>query len=68
MLQIFAQFYLKIIKNHVILNRWNEAIAIILEKEKGPRLDKLQIIQLIQANLQILIRVLILPWANKLIY
>ena len=64
-MEIMAAFYTKIVINHTVLHRWKEATALMLEKGKGPRIDKLRIIQLINADLRMLMRTLISPVANK---
>ena len=63
-----AWFYTKIIDNRIVLRRWSKAIAVMLEKGKGLRIDKLRIIQLIEADLQMLMRTIISPVANKVVY
>lgn len=65
--ETFAMFYTQIIRHHIVLEQWKKSLACMLEKGKGPLLNKLRIIQLIQADLQMLMRVLILPSANKVI-
>ena len=62
--EAMAKLYTLVIKHRIVLPRWRKAIAVMLEKGKGPRIDKLRIIQLISADLQLLMRVIILPGAE----
>lgn len=66
--EAFAKLYSKIVQNHIVLKWWNNAIAVMLKKRKGPRIDKLIIIQLIQSDVQMLMREVILPSANEVIH
>ena len=50
-----------------MIKRWKRAIAVMLEKGKGPRLDKLRIIQLICIDLKSLIRANIIPAADEVV-
>lgn len=47
------------IKNEHVLRRWLDVADITLEKGKGPRIDKLRIIQLIEGDLQLVFRILV---------
>ena len=47
------------IKYNHVLNRWVKILDTVLEKEKGPVIRKLRIIQLIEGDLQLLMRALV---------
>ena len=57
MTNILVNFYNIIIKACYYPTRWLDIIDIMIEKGKDPMLRKLQTIQLIEANLQLLIRI-----------
>lgn len=46
-------------QNSVYLKRWKKVLDVVIEKGKGPMLGKLQITQLIEADLQLLMRICI---------
>ena len=48
-----------IIKNQYYPERWMKTLDVIIEKGKGPVLGKLRTIQLIEANLQLVMRILV---------
>ena len=50
-----------------MLTRWRKAIAVMLEKGKGPWLNKLRIIQLISSDLQCLMRATIILVASAIV-
>ena len=66
-MEFMSRYYTKIIQNRITLKLWKRAIAVMLEKGKGPRLDKLRIIQLICCNLQLLMRAVIIPVASEIV-
>ena len=55
--KMLLKFYNTVIKNEYRLDRWNNIVEVILEKGKGPLINKLRIIQLIKANFQLIIRI-----------
>jgi len=57
--KILVLLYNTVIRNKWYLKRWLQVLDIILEKGKGPVIRKLRTIQLIEANLQLLIRIFI---------
>ena len=57
--KILVIFYNTIIKHQIYPKRWLKVLDIILEKGKGPILGKLRTIQLIEADLQLIIRIYI---------
>ena len=59
MTKIFVLFYSELIKNGLYLKQWIKVLDVILEKGKGPVLGKLRTIQLIEADLQLLMRIYI---------
>lgn len=67
MMNFLSKFYTKIIQNRISLQRWKRAVAVMLEKGKGPRLDKLRIIQLICSDLQSLMQNCLIPAANTVV-
>lgn len=50
-MRTMEKFYTKIIPGRTTLKRWIKAIALMLEKSKGSRLNKLRIIQFTQCDL-----------------
>lgn len=56
---LYVRFLNVVIKNKHILARWLDIVDVVLEKGKGPRVDKLRIIQLIEADLQLFMRIAI---------
>ena len=57
MICILTSYYNKIVKTCYYPKRWLSILDVMIEKGKGPRLGKLQTIQLIEADMQLLIRV-----------
>ena len=55
-LEILTLFYNLVIINGIVLDRWRNIIDTILDKGKGPLLSKLRIIELIEGDLQLIIR------------
>ena len=56
MLEVLVQFYNIIIKHNHYPSRWLKVVDVMLEKEKGPRLKKLRMLEMIEADLQFSIR------------
>jgi len=56
---ILITYYNLIIDRQFYLSRWLKTLDVILEKEKGPVVDKLRTTQLIVADLQLLMRILV---------
>ena len=56
---LYVRFLNLTIKNGHICKRWLDIVDVITEKGKGSRLHKLRIIQLIEGDLQLLIRILV---------
>ena len=52
-------FYNAMVRKGYCLKRWIKSLAVMLEKEKGPILGKLRTTQLIEADLQLLMRMFI---------
>ena len=67
-MKFFTTFYSIVIKNCIILKRWNKVLACMIKKVKGLRVDKLNIIQLIQANLQMVMRKILILVHNKVFF
>ena len=59
MVKILVIFYNTIVKKGHYLNRLLKLLAVILEKGKGPIIGKLRTIQLIEADLQLLMCIFI---------
>ena len=59
MTKILVKFYTTVVRKGYYLKRWVKLLAVILEKGKGPIIGKLRTIQLIEADLQILMRIFI---------
>ena len=59
MTRILVRFYNTVMKKGCYLKRWVKLLAVILEKGKGPIIGKLRTIQLIEADLQLLMRIFI---------
>ena len=61
---VLLLFYNLVLKKGIVLNRWRNILDAILEKGKGPVLGKLRIIELIEGDLQIIIRMYV-GWRNN---
>ena len=59
MTKILIKFYNTIIKKQIYPKRWLKVLDIILEKGKGPILGNLRTIQLIEADVQLMMRIFI---------
>ena len=57
MTKIFILFYNTLIKNCYYLQQWLKVLDVILEKGKGPVIGKLRTIQLIETDLQLIMRI-----------
>ena len=55
--QILITFYNIVIEKGIILERWRNMIDTMIEKGKRPYIDKLRIIELIEGDLQLIIRI-----------
>ena len=55
-LEILILFYNLVIIKGIVLDRWRNTIDAMLDKGKGPLLGKLRIIELIEGDLQLIIR------------
>ena len=58
-MQMLITFYNLVIKNGIVLERWRNMIDTMIEKGKGPYIEKLRIIELIEGDLQLIIRIYI---------
>ena len=56
---LFIRFLNITIKNGHICKKWLDIVDVILEKRKGSRFDKIRIIQLIEGDLQLIMRILV---------
>jgi len=56
---LLVQYYNLIIKYQFYLSRWLKILDIIIKKGKGPVVRKLRMIQLIEVDIQILMRIVI---------
>ena len=59
LVHLYVEFLNIVIQNSHVLKLWLDVVDIVLEKGKGPRLDKLRVIQLIEGDLQLLFRMLV---------
>ena len=59
MVKILVIFYNIVVKKGYYLKRWIKLLTVILEKGKGPILRKLRTIQLIEADIPLLKRIII---------
>ena len=59
MTEILITFYNAVFRKGHYLERWIKLLAVILEKGKGPIIGKLRTLQLIEGDLQILMRIFI---------
>ena len=59
MTNTLVRFYNTIVRKGDYLKTWTKLLAVTLEKEKGPILGKLRTTQLVEADLQLLMRILI---------
>ena len=55
LITLLVQFCNKIIYKEYFPTRWQKMLNVMLEKGKGPVIEKLRTIQLIEADLQLLI-------------
>ena len=65
MTEILVQFYNQLIKKEYYPKRWLKVLDIMLEKGKGPVLGKLRTIQLMEADMQLLMRIFLGTRVNK---
>ena len=61
---ILVRYYSMIIRQRYFPSRWLKILDIMIEKGKGPIVGKLRIIQLIEADLQMIMRIFI-NYRNK---
>jgi hypothetical protein len=54
---VLVKFYNIVIKYNHYPSRWLKVVDVMLEKGKGPRLKKLRILEMIEADLQLVMRV-----------
>ena len=59
MTNILVRFYNTVVRKGYYLRHWVKLLAVILEKGKEPIIGKLQMIQSIEADLQLLMRIFI---------
>ena len=59
MTNLLIKFYNMIIAVQFFPNRWLKTLVVMIEKGKGPVLGKLRTIQLIEADLQLLMRIFV---------
>jgi len=57
MTNILVRFYNTLIQKEYYVNRWKDIVEVMLDKGKGLIIGKLRTIQLIEANLQLLIQI-----------
>ena len=55
-MDMLLMFYNLTISKGIVLNRWRSVLDTMLDKGKGPVLGKLRIIELIEGDLQLIIR------------
>ena len=67
MTDILVEFYNIILDKGYYPERWANIVDVMLEKGKGPQLDKLRTITLIEGDLQILMRIFLDPKEEELI-
>lgn len=63
--QLLVRFYNVAIKNQYYVERWLNILDTIVDKEKGPVLGKLRIIQLIEADLQLMLSIFFSLWNDS---
>ena len=59
MMKILVRFYNAIVRKGYYLKQWTRLLNVMLEKGKGPILGKLRTMQLIEADLQLLMRMFV---------
>ena len=59
MVDVLVKFCNVIIKHNHNPRRWLKVVDVVIEKGKGPRIDKLRILEMIEANLQLVMRILL---------
>ena len=57
MAKVVARFYNEMIKHNYFPSRWLDVLDVTIEKVKGSKTNKLRVIQIIEADLQLLIRI-----------
>ena len=55
-MNVLILFYNLVIQKGIVLERWRNVLDVMLEKGKGPILGKMRIIELIEGDLQIIVR------------
>ena len=64
---ILIDFYNTLLKEYYFLCRWIKILDVTIKKGKGPTLGKLRTIQLIAADLQLLMHIFLDPKSEKYI-
>ena len=57
MIEVLIKFYNIVIKHNHYPKRWLKAVDVMIEKGKGPRIDKLRTLEMIEADLQLAMRI-----------
>ena len=66
-LEVLVQFYNVIIKHNHYPSMWLKIVDIVLEKEKVPRLKKLRTLEMIEAYLQLVMRMCLEIRMNEIV-
>ena len=59
MVKVLVRFYNVMIKFNHFLSRWLDVLIVTIEKRKGYRINELRVVQIIEADLQLLMRMLL---------
>ena len=54
MVKVLVRFYNAMIKHYYFSSRWLDVLDVMVEKGKGNKINKLRVIQIIEADLQVL--------------
>ena len=57
MVKVLVTFYNVIIKHNHFLTRWLVVLDVIIEKGNGNKINKLRVMQIIEADLQLIMRI-----------
>ena len=57
MVKVLVKFYNITIKHNHFINRWLNILDVMIEKGKGNKINKLRVIQITEADLQLIMRI-----------
>ena len=60
-----VRFYTPMSKHKHYPKRWSDVLDVMIEKGKGSRINKLRVIQIVEADLQLLMRIFLGIWLES---